>query len=101
MTLIENRYYSELYQSEVKILFDEGVLRQFDEVEGKVERLVEACKSLGAANIELKKRVEDLERKLREKAEAERFFQEQKDQVRSRIDNLLNRLNDLSELESF
>lgn len=101
MTLNENQAYSTDNRREVKILFDEEVLRQFDEIEGKVERLVEVCKSLRAANSELEKKVNDLEKKLREKAETERFYQDQRVQVRSKIDSLLNRLNNLNEAESF
>ncbi|MFZ5569167.1 MAG: cell division protein ZapB [Thermodesulfobacteriota bacterium] len=82
-------------------MFDKGVLRQFDEIEGKVDKLIEVCKSLGVANSELKTRIEDLERKLSEKVEAEKFYQEQRDQVRQKIDNLLGKLHHLDESGPF
>lgn len=78
-------------------MFDEGVLRQFDEIEGKVEKLIEACKSLGAENSELQAKIEELERKLKEKAEAEKFYHVQRDQVRQKIDTLLSKLNSLDD----
>ncbi len=73
------------------------IFDQFDKIEGKVEKLIDTCKSLQASNTELKNKVERLEQELQGKGNAEKLFTEQKDLVRSKIDSLLTKLDDFSE----
>ena len=70
------------------------LLAQFEEIEGKVERLIGVCKSLESENAELKNKIERLERELQEKAEQEKQFNGEREQIRSRISNLLVRLEE-------
>ena len=46
------------------------VLKQFGEIENKVERLIENCKAQAAANSELKNKLASLEEEIRGKVEA-------------------------------
>ncbi len=74
------------------------VLKQFGEIEHKVERLIENCKTQAAANSELKNKLTSLEEEIQGKVEAEKNYAEEKALIRSKIDGLLARLDDISEL---
>ena len=73
------------------------VLRQFGEIEQKVERLIENCNAQAAANSELKNKVIRLEEEIQGKVEAENNYAEEKALIRSKIDGLLARLDDISD----
>jgi chromosome segregation ATPase len=74
------------------------VLKQFGEIERKVENLIENCKAQAAANSELKNKLTSLEEEIQGKDEAEKDYAEEKALIRSKIDGLLARLDDISEL---
>ncbi len=73
------------------------VLKQFGEIEHKVENLIENCKAHAAANSELKNKLNSLEEEIQGKVEAEKNYAEEKALVRSKIDGLLARLDDISD----
>ena len=75
---------------------NEFVLKQFDEIEQKVERLIEICNALEATNLEQKNTIKRLEEEIQGKVEAERVYAEEKALIRSKIDGLLVKLNDVS-----
>ncbi len=77
---------------------NEFVLKQFGEIEHKVESLIENCKAQAAANSELKNKLTSLEEEIQGKDEAEKDYAEEKALIRSKIDGLLARLDDISEL---
>ena len=77
---------------------NEFVLKQFGEIEHKVERLIENCKAQAATNSELKIKLTSLEEEIQGKDEAEKNYAEEKALIRSKIDGLLARLDDISEL---
>jgi len=77
-------------------LDNDEVMLQFDEVERKIGRLVEQCRSLKARNAELAEKVETLEEELRKKTEQENSYSEQKALIRSKIDGLLSKLDEFS-----
>ncbi|MCP3950776.1 MAG: cell division protein ZapB [Desulfobacterales bacterium] len=68
------------------------LLTQFEEIEGKIERLIGACRTLESENVELKNKIERLEGELQGKAAQEAQFSQERDQIRDRIGNLLDRL---------
>ena len=74
------------------------VVRQFEEIEHKVERVIEACKSHEATNLELINKIERLEEELQKKTEAENNYLKERDLIRSKIDSLLVRLEDITEV---
>ena len=76
---------------------DEEVLSQFDKIEKRVEKLIETCRSLEAANVELNNKYERLKQEANGKADAEKRYLEQRDLIRSKVDSLLSRLNSYSE----
>ena len=76
---------------------NEQMIKQFDEIEQKVEKVIEVYKSCEAKNRELTNKIVSLEEELQEKAEAESRYQEERTLIRSKIDNLLSRLGDLAE----
>ncbi|MEE4605638.1 MAG: cell division protein ZapB [Desulfobacteraceae bacterium] len=73
------------------------VLKQFGEIEQKVERLIENCNAQAAANSELKNKLIRLEEEIQGKVEAENNYAEEKALIRSKIDGLLARLDDISD----
>ena len=73
------------------------VLKQFGEIEHKVEKLIENCKAQVAANAELKHKLISLEEEIQGKVEAEKNYAEEKALIRSKIDGLLARLDDISD----
>ncbi len=78
---------------------NDTILKQFNEIENRVESLISRCGSLGTANSELTATVENLETKLREKEALESQDSEIRTLIRSRIDNLLERLDGITEVE--
>ncbi len=78
---------------------DEVILKQFDEIEKKVERLIGVNKSLKKNNIVLKGKIEQLEQELQVKVEAENHQTEVKTLIRSKIDGLTARLDGITEAQ--
>jgi regulator of replication initiation timing len=78
-------------------LENEVILRQFEEIERKVERLIQVNESLHNVNSDLKARISQVEMELREKTEAETIYIEERTLIRSKIDSLLGRLEEISE----
>ncbi len=78
---------------------NESILRQFEEIEKKVESLIEVNKSLEATNLELGNKIKRLEEELQGKVEAENNYVEERALIRSRIDSLLVRLEDIAKAE--
>jgi predicted nuclease with TOPRIM domain len=78
-------------------LENEAIFRQFEEIERKVERLIEANQSLQKINSDLNARISQVEMELREKTEAETLLNEERTLIRSKIDSLLGRLEEISE----
>lgn len=74
----------------------EVLFRQFGEIEAKVEKLIEICRSQQTANSELHQKVKQLEEELQLKNESVKRHSEEKALIRSRIDNLLAKLEDLT-----
>lgn len=73
------------------------IIRQFEQIEQRVENLIETCRDFEAANRELKSQVLKLEEALQGKQETENRYQEEKKLVRSKIDGLLARLDTVTE----
>jgi hypothetical protein len=80
-------------------LDNEFILRQFEEIEKKVEKLIDINKSLEAKNLESKNNIRRLEEELQGKVDAETNYTQEKALIRSKIDSLLVRLEDITEIE--
>jgi len=80
-------------------LDNEFILKQFEEIEKKVENLINVCKSLKTTNLELRNKVERLEEELQGKVETENNYAQEKALIRSKIDGLLGRLEDMTEVD--
>lgn len=75
----------------------ETVLQQFESLEQKIERLIEACERRESENQELKSQNEKLVSQLQEKEAFEKQTNELKALVRSKIDSLVGRLSQFTE----
>lgn len=73
------------------------IVRQFEDIEQKVERLIGVCRQLEATNSELSNKIEELEKELQGKIEEEKRYQAEKDLIRSKVDSLLAKLENISE----
>jgi FtsZ-binding cell division protein ZapB len=80
-------------------LDNEFILKQFEEIERKVENLIDVCKSLETKNSELRDKSKRLEEELQGKVEAENSYAKERALVRSKIDGLLARMRDITEVE--
>jgi len=77
-------------------LDNEFILKQFEEIEQKVEKLIEICNALEATNLEQKNKIKSLEEEIQGKVEAERNYAEEKALIRSKIDGLLVKLDEVA-----
>ncbi len=75
----------------------ETVINQFDQLEKRLEDLIETGKRLEAENSRLAAENETLAGQLQEKADAERQHDELKVLVKTKIDSLMGRLDEISE----
>ncbi len=71
---------------------NETILKQFEEIEQKVEKLLGIRKSLEADNSELKNTIDTLKRELQGKVEAENDYNKERTLIRSKVDDLLVKL---------
>ncbi|MBW2575206.1 MAG: hypothetical protein JRC56_02210 [Deltaproteobacteria bacterium] len=78
---------------------NEFILRQFEEIEKKVEKVIDVYKSLEATNLKFKNKIKGLEEELQGKVDAETNYTQEKALIRSKIDSLLVRLEDIIEVE--
>ena len=78
---------------------NEFILRQFEEIEKKVDKLIDINKSLEATNLESINKIKRLEEELQGKVDAETNYTQEKALIRSKIDSLLVRLEDITEVE--
>jgi len=78
-------------------LDNEAIIRQFAQIEEKVERLLEAQRSLKATNSELNRKIETLEGDLQSKVAVESSYIKERDLIRSKVDSLLEKLEGVSE----
>ena len=76
------------------------IIKQFEDIERKVESLIEICRQLEATNSELNHNVAQLEKELQSKVEEEKRYQAEKDLIRSKVDSLLARLEDIADSSS-
>ena len=77
-------------------LDNEFILKQFEEIERRVEKLIDICNALEATNLDQKNKIKSLEEEIRGKVEAERSYTEEKALIRSKIDGLLAKLDKVS-----
>lgn len=75
----------------------EFIFQQFEEIEQKVEKVIEHSISLEKTNLDLRDKIERLENNIEEKDKAEKEYLEEKNLIRAKIDGLLIKLNDFTE----
>ena len=77
----------------------EFILRQFQEIEEKVGKVIELCKSQETINLELRNRIKILEEEIQEKVEAENNYVAEKGLIRSKVDSILAKLEEIEEVK--
>ena len=78
---------------------NQAILSQFEEIEKKIGKMIDVCKSLESTNLELDNKIKRLEKELHGKVEAENSYQEERALIRSKIDSLLGKLEDITEAQ--
>lgn len=73
------------------------LIRQFVEIENKIDNLIKTCKRLEAENTRLEQEKNDLNQQLQEKISMEKENEELKGLIRSKIDSLMGRLDEVTE----
>ena len=76
---------------------NEFIVGQFEEIEKKVEKLIDVLKSHETTNLELSNKINKLEEKLQGKNEVESSYSQERALIRSKIDSLLVRLGDITD----
>ncbi|MCF8075763.1 MAG: cell division protein ZapB [Desulfotignum sp.] len=71
----------------------------FDEIDKKVDKLLERCRSLQMENQDLALRIKQLESDLEEKIQTEAQTSEQEAVIQSKIDGLLTKLDSFIQSE--
>lgn len=79
---------------------NEAIIKQFGEIEKKIDSLVKTNKYLESTNAELKEKIASLEVELRKKTELEDRNSEVKTLIRSKIDSLMEKLDGVSETDA-
>jgi peptidoglycan hydrolase CwlO-like protein len=78
-------------------LDNELIVGQFEEIEKKVEKLIDVLKSQETTNLELSNKINRLEEELQGKNEVESSYSQERALIRSKIDSLLVRLGDITD----
>lgn len=74
-------------------LGNDRIKKKFDDIDGKIDFMLEFCQMLQLENKELILKVKDLEAVLDKKKETEEQFSEQEELIQSKMDGLLEKLN--------
>jgi predicted XRE-type DNA-binding protein len=77
-------------------LGNDFIKKKFDDLDGKIESMVEFCQALQRENLELKSRVTDLEAQLEKKGLVEAEFLNQEALIQSRVSKLMEKLDSFS-----
>lgn len=72
---------------------NDRIKKMFDDIDGKVDFLIERCHTLQSENKELILKIRNVEAELNKKADTDELFSEQEALIQSKIDGLLTKLN--------
>lgn len=72
------------------------IKNKFDDIDGKIDFVIELCRKLQQENSELMLKIKDLEAQINQKNETEKLFSEKEELIQSKIDILLQKLNHFS-----
>ena len=75
----------------------EDIKLKFDEIDIRVDLLIELCNSLQSENRDLLSKVTALEAELEKKIETEGHYAEQESMIETKIDGLLSKLEGFSD----
>ncbi|SLM28975.1 conserved hypothetical protein [Desulfamplus magnetovallimortis] len=72
--------------------------KKFNDIDEKVDFIIELCQTLQAENADLTSKLGILESELKEKTEKEGQYSEQQAAIQAKIDGLLSKLDNFSEI---
>ena len=70
--------------------------KKFDDIDGKIDWIMEYCRSLRTENKQLKEQLSHLETQLEKTNASEKRFSENEALIQTKIDGLLGKLNQFS-----
>ena len=82
-------------------LGNDRIIKKFDEIEEKVDFLINHCNTLRSENKELLLKIKDLEAELERQDEVGKQFSEHNQAVQTKVDSLLVKLNQFSDTAEF
>ncbi len=71
--------------------------KKFDDIDGKIDWLIDHCRSLRSENQELKAALERHKAQIDQSTASEKRFSERETVIQSKIDGLLGKLNQFSD----
>ncbi|MCG8684316.1 MAG: hypothetical protein MI892_05545 [Desulfobacterales bacterium] len=77
-------------------LGNEGIKKKFDDIDIRVDFLIELCQSLQEENKSLLTKVDALETELEQKSKNQDVYAEQESLIQAKIDGLLSKLDGFS-----
>ena len=95
MTLAKGLIYTESKNNhrEMMKLGNDLIKKKFDDIDNKVDELLEICRTLRTEKQELTGRIKQLESDLEQKIQTETRFSEQEAEIQTKIDGLLTKLD--------
>jgi len=72
------------------------IKKKFDDIDGRIDFMIEFCHTLQVENKELVLKIKDLEAEIDKKNETGKQFSEQEGLIQNKMDGLLKKLNDFS-----
>lgn len=75
---------------------NEGIKLKFDDIDHRIDSLIELCQSLQAENTALASKIDRLETELEKRTKAQGEYAEQETLIEAKIDGLLSKLDGFS-----
>lgn len=77
---------------------NEEIIEQFEEIEKKVDGLIDVCKSLDKKNSDLSSKLHRMETELKKKTETEKKFMDERKAILLKVNRILAKLYEIEDM---
>ncbi len=77
---------------------NEEIIEQFEEIEKKVDGLIDVCKSLDKKNSDLSSKLHRMETELKKKTETEKKFMNERKAILLKVNRILAKLYEIEDM---
>ncbi len=77
---------------------NEEIIEQFEEIEKKVDGLIDVCKSLDKKNSDLSSKLQRMETELKKKTETEKKFMDERKAILLKVNRILAKLYEIEDM---